>query len=82
MAVEIGRRYYEERQKLIDIVNSGNAEVVKTRAERNRCYLCMSRIAPGSEMRVVLVKGSVGRESIGYRFLHDGCYKSILGRKM
>ncbi len=76
MKVQIGKRYCEERQKLIEGINSGNAEVIKTRAERNRCYLCQSRIVPGCEMRTVVIKRSVG-DSVGYRFLHEGCYISV-----
>ena len=82
MKVQIGRRYYEERERLVDSINNGNSEVIKTRAERNRCYLCRSRIVTWAKMRVVVIEGSVSRESIGYRFLHEGCYRSVLSRQL
>ena len=77
----VGIKYRENRRRLIRMINRNDEilEVNRDFALGNRCYLCQSKIADGSEMRRLEEQGNIRGIEITTKYtIHEKCYQSIL----
>ncbi|PIN89716.1 hypothetical protein COU61_03010 [Candidatus Pacearchaeota archaeon CG10_big_fil_rev_8_21_14_0_10_35_13] len=76
MEVVIGKRYNEEKERLISMLGDDKLLVTKPKDDDGRycCYFCVRRIPPGE----ALMAEEIINSGIDANYLHRGCYEKIM----